>query len=113
MSRRRYELTERELSIIAPLCRANLVAFHEAVSEAYDGDIAMIDSTEPQEKGMPTMVAWSKVKPGFGSNQFWQWNRKNTRQNKMTNRVLLQNSVVTETGLSLDAVMLRVRRIAV
>ncbi|KAB2665531.1 hypothetical protein F9K91_10220 [Brucella tritici] len=69
MSRRRYELTERELSIIAPLCRANLVAFHEAVSEAYDGDIAMIDSTEPQEKrdaddgGMVQSEAGVRVKP--------------------------------------------------
>ncbi len=31
------------------------------------------------------MVAWSKVKPGFGPNLFLQWNRKNTRQNKMNN----------------------------
>ena len=117
MSRRRYELTEREWSIIAPLlpskprgvprvddrmvlngilwrfrtgsswseiperygiamtCYNRFVRWRragvwdrllEAVSEAYDGDIVMIDSTYVRvhqhgatgKKGMPTMVAW-------------------------------------------------------
>ncbi|MBA8845857.1 transposase [Ochrobactrum sp. RH1CCR137] len=117
MSRRRYGLTEREWSIIAPLlpskprgvprvddrmvlngilwrfrtgsswseiterygiattCYNRFVRWRragvwdrllEAVSEAYDGDIVMIDSTcvrvhqhgATGKKGMPTMVAW-------------------------------------------------------
>lgn len=117
MSRRRYELTEREWSIIAPLlpckprgvprvddrmvlngilwrfrtgsswseiperygvattCYNRFVRWRragvwdqllEAVSQAYDGDIVMIDSTcvrvhqhgATEKKGMPTMVAW-------------------------------------------------------
>ena len=117
MSRRRYELTEREWSIIAPLlpckprgvprvddrmvlngilwrfrtgsswseiperygvattCYNRFVRWRragvwdrllEAVSQAYDGDIVMIDSTcvrvhqhgATGKKGMPTMVAW-------------------------------------------------------
>lgn len=117
MSRRRYELTEREWSIIAPLlpskprgvprvddrmvlngilwrfrtgsswseipkrygiattCYNRFVRWRragvwdrllEAISEAYDGDIVMIDSTcvrvhqhgATGKKGMPTMVAW-------------------------------------------------------
>ena len=117
MSRRRYELTELEWSIIAPLlpckprgvprvddrmvlngilwrfrtgsswseiperygvattCYNRFVRWRragvwdrllEAVSQAYDGDIVMIDSTcvrvhqhgATGKKGMPTMVAW-------------------------------------------------------
>ena len=117
MSRRRYGLTEREWSIIAPLlpskprgvprvddrmvlngilwrfrtgsswseiterygiattCYNRFVRWRragvwdrllEAVSEAYDGDIVMIDSTcvrvhqhgATGKRGMPTMVAW-------------------------------------------------------
>jgi len=124
MSRRRYELTEREWSIIAPLlpckprgvprvddrmvlngilwrlrtgsswseiperygvattCYNRFVRWRragvwdrllEAVSQAYDGDIVMIDSTcvrvhqhgATGKKGIPTMVAWDV--PGAAS----------------------------------------------